>query len=1243
MSIRTFIKAIFADKPYILTMSPVLGAVQMIITRGDKPVDHHHLLRARDLPPTLRAFLHQQAEQTTNPYLLTFPLARQLRLALASSASETFQLHTQDLDILRVVDCPLDFQIVWSYEPARQTLVRQLQERVSYLGDGWFSQNDAVWQLVPPPDQHMLYWISKPKLYSDEIGTFLVDGLRVYNSPYLRCELRLETGFNAALHIIAIREHSMDVQLVSNMPELQSGLHPLKGDQRSLISGTTLLPWWYPRMRGRLLDLARSGQVTRLAGEDLLAFIQDDLGPNAEVLCVDISKLRGAYPIHDGASLSLTWQLSHAVRQGVGGYWAVPYLGDGAKAVALHTVLNQFDKGTRFLSAGDAWLEYTAQFKAQCAEWKQKNAGPIRLAPQEVLGSYRDRLTKLRLSPPQITIPDAETEHVQVRQQIATLRQHGLPVGIAGLQKEIHAILAQTCTHLIQEHAHTRILWVSPRSKYATALAALQQAGVHVATQPDIATGQVLLATPDTALPGNITWTLIICSELDLVVAGSKQAQAFAALKRLWMISTFSRPDWHQYKDRAQHILRALGLRSSDLHAFVQQCMRTYTEQKENPIIRLSSPFKKLFMGSSGETAQTSVPIPPRSRLPEPQLVQRSTTVFRPDFTTSVTVTTPARSFLQQAQDLASRTGKPVEHVPFMHYWPTYEDMSESQRQWFFYWRSLVRQGQYPATDLSYLFVHIYEVLHLVGFNSAQHAFAHLVRLWKQYRSLYPRLDTYLIDWLADFLVVYCLPQSSLDYYAWVISQGGRMRDQNLAIEAWLSSQQPIEQIPDELLILISAHNPARSKFYQQHNTDGSISQAYRQGLAIIDAAVRERHGMSLFGYHRPAETICIRRQPFASAVYEGKRTEIEIATVARWAEAEALQMNITSILKYTENLLRRQHQFKGTLKGIELPQEWMALLDAAFPAPEPESRPARKRRARQEISPAEASAIEAPAVMEQPIVIDFARVYVLAEESNAVRDRLSIEENETHTPADLAAPVPVLQEESPDATEQEVVPAAAPAFNLERPENTPDHLLTDLLAVTAVLGDDADALALLRYLQAQEWEADSDSAAGALEGTFVAVVLDRINERALDELGDHLIFDEAGTLVVAEDYRDELEHLFTHSAPVRLATSGLLQASAYDDLAPEWAVFVQQLQPHHWETLAALLGGVNVQTRLAGIAQSVQSTPDLLIDEINEYALVNIGDIIIEAGDPPVIEEEDYESVQALVDWALQHEGVMA
>ncbi|NCC37003.1 MAG: hypothetical protein EOM24_34090, partial [Chloroflexia bacterium] len=221
-----------------------------------------------------------------------------------------------------------------------------------------------------------------------------------------------------------------------------------------------MLPWGAARLPGRLLDLARSGAVTRLAGDDLLAFLQDDLIPNAEALQVDLTPLRAAFPIHDGARLPITWQINHTIRHGIGEYWAVPYLGAGASAVALASVMQHGNAGGRFLRMGEAWLEYTPAFKTRCTQWQQQNAGPLQLVPQEVLGSYRKRLTQLHLTPPSITIPEAATETEQVRQQIATLQQHGLPVGMTGLAQEVPTLLAQTCAQLLQAYSQAHILWV---------------------------------------------------------------------------------------------------------------------------------------------------------------------------------------------------------------------------------------------------------------------------------------------------------------------------------------------------------------------------------------------------------------------------------------------------------------------------------------------------------------------------------------------------------------------------------------------------------------------------------------------------------------------------------------------------------------------------------------------------------------------------------------------------------------
>jgi hypothetical protein len=79
-------------------------------------------------------------------------------------------------------------------------------------------------------------------------------------------------------------------------------------------------------------------------------------------------------------------------------------------------------------------------------------------------------------------------------------------------------------------------------------------------------------------------------------------------------------------------------------------------------------------------------------------------------------------------------------------------------------------------------------------------------------------------------------------------------------------------------------------------------------------------------------------------------------------------------------------------------------------------------------------------------------------------------------------------------------------------------------------------------------------------------------------------------------------------------------------------------MQAHHWEALNALLVGEDVTARLDGIARSAYITSNLLVDQINEFALGSIGDIVIEAGDSPRIEEEDWESLRQIMTWALEH-----
>ncbi|MDQ1252752.1 MAG: TerB protein, partial [Euryarchaeota archaeon] len=122
----------------------------------------------------------------------------------------------------------------------------------------------------------------------------------------------------------------------------------------------------------------------------------------------------------------------------------------------------------------------------------------------------------------------------------------------------------------------------------------------------------------------------------------------------------------------------------------------------------------------------------------------------------SIENTSNTKFFIDMKKN-ASREGKTAAFVPFMAYWPTYDSMNGAQQAWYFYWRSQIRQGNYLDTDLSYIFVLIYELLSGIGWQDPQEGYQKLMQLWAAYRKKFPSLDSYLTRWTFDFTQQYNL------------------------------------------------------------------------------------------------------------------------------------------------------------------------------------------------------------------------------------------------------------------------------------------------------------------------------------------------------------------------------------------------------------------------------------------------------------------------------------------------------
>jgi hypothetical protein len=125
------------------------------------------------------------------------------------------------------------------------------------------------------------------------------------------------------------------------------------------------------------------------------------------------------------------------------------------------------------------------------------------------------------------------------------------------------------------------------------------------------------------------------------------------------------------------------------------------------------------------------------------------------------------------------------------------------------------------------------------------------------------------------------------------------------------------------------------------------------------------------------------------------------------------------------------------------------------------------------------------------------------------------------------------------------------------------------------------------------------------------------------------LIACEGERRAVAEDYRDELEHLLDQAGH----ESEALHVKAESELPEGWDEFARQLDQCQLQTLRALCLETDPASAVNRIAEENATMPQFLLDSINQVALDTIGDIIILPDTtPPTIEEDDIEAVRQVV-----------
>lgn len=529
---------------------------------------------------------------------------------------------------------------------------------------------------------------------------------------------------------------------------------------------------------------------------------------------------------------------------------------------------------------------------------------------------------------------------------------------------------------------------------------------------------------------------------------------------------------------------------------------------------------------------------------------------------------TKEQQFVQKARELAWHVEDESPFVAFKSYWPTYDQMASDQFKWYFYWREEVRSGRYPDTDLSYLFVYFYELIHGVGWSDPLQGYALMEQAWTAYRKRYAKLDTYLREWLYDFMIVHGLDMPIGETY----QRFPRVLSAELKEKEWKRrfSLQPVE-LTWELLLDLLDYDVEKSRFYQEKGRK-DLERYAPKVIALVDSYWAKMKGQRLIDRFQPRPRQ-VKRHLFRSAVYDhGLYGRSVVLTVVSLSEHAPLRSYITGLVRLTENKLRELRGFKGRLRGAD--------------AVEPEVEEIITRYLKKEIQ----EEMEAERKQSLPEVqIDTGKLRRLQRESDQVRDMLLTEEaGQQEVEAENSRPPAKIVTDtgaSSGAAEHAVTGSGSAASSKGR--SSQKSAAKNPEVFQAVMDFDA-----VSYEETKIPEEDRNEAKAAL-------VVTEKEEPAIAGSEDE------GTALPAPESKEP-------SVPAAGTSSGGAVVWNTDGLGEEWQELGERLTPLHLEVLHALKSGPNRQ-QLQRIAEQAGSMPALLLDEINEAAMDTVGDLLID------------------------------
>ena len=441
-------------------------------------------------------------------------------------------------------------------------------------------------------------------------------------------------------------------------------------------------------------------------------------------------------------------------------------------------------------------------------------------------------------------------------------------------------------------------------------------------------------------------------------------------------------------------------------------------------------------------------------------------------------------NFKKAAELYFDFVGTEAPFAPFYSFMPQYTQLSQSQKNFYFYWRTMLRRGRYIKTDYSYFYLYVYEILNLPELIKPAEGLSLLVYAWKNYRKDLPNIDSNMALWVQDYCLVYNLPApiEEIGDFIFDIMSVTRFK------EFYFSSYESLgSEGVGALIAYLSDYDWRKGKY-----AGGESKDAYRKhlmgamGLLIHEMLESDAIGIRGDAVSQKTDNAFRMALTTSSVKY---RVTVKYRPISEETEVREI---VTSALKYTENKLRSLMSVKSRLAVKGLDERYSKVIDSYFAELFEKVNRERMRANRPE----------------------YEKLYEAETEQLSALDAEEIERVSWQTTARLI----VEDEIEGIATEPYYEPERTAKEETSSAEKEcEDYGLSDKEIEFLTLAYNGE------FIKMRELS--------AAEGTLPEAMADRINEAFCDNFGDIVLSDEGEGFTVISDYREDIKQWLTKIA----------------------------------------------------------------------------------------------------------------